>query len=426
MDDFKYLVSVVVPVYNVEKYIDLCIGSLLNQTLSFDKMQVLLINDGSTDSSEALCKAYAEKYDNVFLYSKVNEGASQARNYALDRAEGKYIFYLDSDDSIKSETIGAVCDFFDSVYDEVDLVTYRIIQYYNGKPTIVHYRYMTLLETGVYDLNDPKNRFITQTHMNVCVKNLRENNVKFDTIKHEDEKYCCEILRKKMKIGFCAEGEYIYNRSNVNSVVSTQFSPEHIFETSMKMYEGLFDSFGGKVPGYFQGIVFNDFRWKLMDKKFFPTHLKGDDWKTANRRIDSLLSRMDADTIALHPSVSVEHMHYWLKRRGGCTVVCVPDEIMVCCEGRIILTQRMLKISKKVTENTTEGILKSPVFFHLRNSDIVIKRNGEPIEFSFIDTHTDAEHCEPTELYPKFNISNNDFENSEFTIEINSVSYKLN
>ena len=93
MDDFKYLVSVVVPVYNVEKYIDLCIGSLLNQTLSFDKMQVLLINDGSTDSSEALCKAYAEKYDNVFLYSKVNEGASQARNYALDRAEGTYIFY---------------------------------------------------------------------------------------------------------------------------------------------------------------------------------------------------------------------------------------------------------------------------------------------------------------------------------------------
>ena len=66
MDDFKYLVSVVIPVYNVEKYIDLCIQSLLNQTLSFEKMQVLLINDGSTDSSEELCKVYAEKYDNVF------------------------------------------------------------------------------------------------------------------------------------------------------------------------------------------------------------------------------------------------------------------------------------------------------------------------------------------------------------------------
>lgn len=426
MADFKYLVSVVIPVYNVEKYIDLCMQSLLNQTIEFNKMQILLINDGSTDSSEELCRVYAEKYDNVFLYTKVNEGASQARNFALDRAEGKYIFYLDSDDTVKPETIESVCSFFDSVYDEVDLVTYRIIQYYNGKPTIVHYRYMTLLKTGVYDLNDPKNRFITQTHMNVCVKNLRENNVKFDTIKHEDEKYCCEILRRKMKIGFCDKGEYVYNRSNINSVVSTQFSPEHIFETSMKLYEDLFDSFPGKVPAYFQGIVFNDFRWKLMDKKFFPVHLQGDEWKKANRRIDSLLSRMDADTIVLHPSVSIEHMHYWLKRRGGCTVVNTPGEIMVCCEGKNILSLRSLKLSKKVKENVTECVLASPVFYHLKKRNVVIKRNGEPIDFSFIDTHTDPEHCDPKELYPKFIVDTDVLSNSVFTVEINSVSYKIN
>lgn len=425
MDDFKYLVSVVVPVYNVEKYLDLCMQSLLNQTLQFDKMQILLINDGSTDKSEEICKSYSEKYDNVFLYTKVNEGAPQARNFALDRAEGKYIFYLDSDDTIKPETVESVCRFFDSVYDDVDLVTYRIIQYYNGRPTIVHYRYMTLLETGVYDLNDPKNRFITQTHMNVCVKNFRENNVKFDTIKHEDEKYCCEILRRKMKIGFCDKGEYIYNRSNVNSVVSTQFSPEHIFETSMKLYEDLFDSFPGKVPAYFQGIVFNDFRWKLMDKKFFPTHLNGDDWKTANKRIDSLLSRMDADTIALHPSVSVEHMHYWLKRRGGCTVVCTPADLYVCCEGKNILSVKKLKMTVKSKENITECILASPIFFHLKKKNVVIKRNGEPIEFTFFDTHTDIDNCEPEKLYPRFTVNNDEFDGSSFSVEINSVSYKI-
>lgn len=426
MDDFKYLVSVVIPVYNVEKYIDLCIKSLLNQTLSFEKMQILLINDGSTDSSEELCRVYAEKYDNVFLYTKVNEGASQARNFALDRAEGKYIFYLDSDDTVKPETIESVCSFFDSVYDQVDLVTYKIIQYYNGCPTIVHYRYMTLLETGVYDLNDPKNRFITQTHMNVCVKNLRKNNVKFDTIKHEDEKYCCEILRRKMKIGFCDKGEYVYNRSNVNSVVSTQFSPEHIFGTSMKLYEDLFDSFPGKVPAYFQGIVFNDFRWKLMDKKFFPTHLEGEEWKNANRRIDSLLKRMDADTIVLHPSVSIEHMHYWLKRRGGCTVVCTPAEILICCEGKILLNVNKIRMSKSVRENVTVCTLKSPVFFHLKKNNVVIKRNGEPLDFEFIDTHTNRDHCEPTELYPSFTLKNDELVNASFIVEINSLSYKIN
>lgn len=425
MDDFRYLVSVVIPVYNVEKYLDLCMQSLLKQTLEFNKMQVLLVNDGSTDSSEEICKSYAEKYENVFLYTKVNEGASQARNFALDRAEGKYIFYLDSDDTVKPETIKSVCSFFDSVYDDVDLVTYRIIQYYNGIPTIVHYRYMTLLETGVYDLNDPKNRFITQTHMNVCVKNLRENNVKFDTIKHEDEKYCCEILRRKMKIGFCDKGEYVYNRSNVNSVVSTQFSPEHIFETSMKLYEDLFDSFPGKVPPYFQGIVFNDFRWKLMDGKFFPDHLEGDDWIKANKRIDSLLSRIDAETIILHPSVSVEHMHYWLKRRGGCTVFNNPDSLSVCCEGRMIFQVKNLKATKSVKDDVTEFSIKSPVFFHLKKKNIVIRRNGEPINFSFVDSHTDKEHLEPKTLYPKFTVSTEEAQNAEFTVEINSISYKI-
>ena len=418
MPDFKYKVSVIIPVYNAEEYIRPCIESLLKQTIPFSQMQILLINDGSTDSSEAICREYAKKFDNIFIYTKINEGAPLARNFGIGKAEGKYLFYLDSDDSLKPETIEAVCTFFDSVYNEVDLVTYKIIQYYQGRPSIVHYRYMTLTHTGVYDLTKPENRFITQTHMNICVKNLGENNLLFANIKHEDEKYCCEILRDKMKIGYCDKGEYIYNRNNINSVVSTQFSPELIFETSMKIYEDLFAPYTGDVPYYFQGIVFNDFRWTLMDGKFLPLHLEGDEWIKANSRIDSLLRRMDADTIILHPSLSVTDMHYWLKRRGGCTVVNDKSQVLVCCEGKTIL--RVTGFRKSKSGNIVT--IKSPVFNHLKKNQVKLKINGETVDFQMATNHYDKSSCEPVSFYPSLRV---DDENAKITVLINSIEYDV-
>lgn len=428
MADFEYLASVVVPVYNVEKYLDLCIESLINQTVDFSKIEILLINDGSTDSGESICKSYSEKYENIFLYSKENEGLSKTRNFGVSKARGKYIFYLDSDDTLRSDTIESVCNFFDTVYDEVDLVTYKIIQYYQGRPTVVHYRYMTLTESGIYDLRNPKNRFITQTNINICVKNLRENNILFDTtpsFRHEDEKYCCDVVRRKMKIGYCDKGEYIYNRNNVDSIVSTQFSPENIFETSMEFYEELSESFGGKFPYYYQGIIFNDFRWKLMDAKFLPKHLDGAEWERANRRIDRMLLRMDADTILLHPSLNIENMHYWLKRRGGCTVVTTDDSILVCCEGRTVYVERKLKMSKEINGDTVTATLRSPIFNYIKKDSIRIRKNGVDIAFDFAENHMDKETCEPGSFYPSFTFNTNEAENVKFTIAINSYEYEL-
>ncbi len=411
MPDFPYRASVIVPIYNVEKYLSGCIESLLSQTIDISQVEILLINDGSKDSSETICKSYAEKYENIALYSKENEGLSKTRNFGISKAQGKYIFYLDSDDTLAPNTLKEVCDFFDTVYDEVDLVTYKIIQYFEGRPTVVHYRYMTLQKSGVYDLHNPDNRFVTQTNVNICVKNLKENNIEFDTtpnFRHEDEKYCCDVLRRKMKIGYCNKGEYIYNRNNIDSISSTQFSPENIFDTSMQFYEELFNSYSGKVPPYYQGIVFNDFRWKLMDGKLLPIHLEGEEWLRANRRIDALLSRMDADTIILHPSLSTNDMYYWLKRRGGCAVVNTKDNILVCCEGKTILNVKKLS-------------LKSPVFNYLKKSQVAIKKDGKYVDFSFAENHMDKDNCTPGAFYPVFNADNAE----KITVIINSIEYDI-
>lgn len=90
------LVSVIIPVYNVEAYLRCCIDSVLSQ--SYKNLEVILVDDGSTDSSGKICDNYAALYACVSVYHKENEGLSEARNYGLAKAHGDYINFLDSDD----------------------------------------------------------------------------------------------------------------------------------------------------------------------------------------------------------------------------------------------------------------------------------------------------------------------------------------
>ena len=89
-------VSIIIPVYNVENYLRSCLDSVLSQT--YKDFEVLMVNDGSTDSSGAICQDFAERDSRFHYFEKENGGLSDARNYGLDRAEGHYITFLDSDD----------------------------------------------------------------------------------------------------------------------------------------------------------------------------------------------------------------------------------------------------------------------------------------------------------------------------------------
>lgn len=95
------LISVIVPVYNVEKYLRRCIDSLLAQT--YPNLEILLINDGSSDGSWDICVEYESSYHNVKAFSKINGGLSSARNSGLAHAVGKYVGFIDSDDWIEPD-----------------------------------------------------------------------------------------------------------------------------------------------------------------------------------------------------------------------------------------------------------------------------------------------------------------------------------
>jgi glycosyltransferase involved in cell wall biosynthesis len=99
----KQLISIIVPIFNVEKYLDHCILSILNQT--FKNLEIILVNDGSTDSCSVMCDQYAIYDSRIKVAHKINEGVSSARNVGLDIATGKYVTFVDSDDSVTEDYI---------------------------------------------------------------------------------------------------------------------------------------------------------------------------------------------------------------------------------------------------------------------------------------------------------------------------------
>lgn len=115
----KYKVSVIVPVYNVEKYVEKCLESLVCQTL--DSLQIIVVNDGSTDNSQSIIDKYTALYpDKVFGYKKENGGLGDARNYAMQFADGEYISFVDSDDWVDEKM-------FDNMYNFANKNNYQIV-----------------------------------------------------------------------------------------------------------------------------------------------------------------------------------------------------------------------------------------------------------------------------------------------------------
>ena len=113
-------VSIVVPVYNVEKYLEQCVDSLLAQTI--DSKEIILVDDGSTDSSGKLCDAYAEKNACVRVIHKQNGGLGSARNAGAEHVTGEYLYFIDSDDWLETDALETL--YAAAKRDDLDIVLF--------------------------------------------------------------------------------------------------------------------------------------------------------------------------------------------------------------------------------------------------------------------------------------------------------------
>ena len=201
----KYEISIVIPVYNTEKYLNECIDSIINQTIGFEKIQVILVNDGSTDRSKEIIDDYCKKYKNIQGYHLEERHfiGGFARNVGVKEATGKYLMFIDSDDYIDKKA----CE-----------LMYNAITKNNADVVTANYKCMNedgkIWEKPIFDpdkckskeLNEVNQEFFYLYCPSVCLKIfnndlIQENNIKFlGKVPAEDAYFSCNALLKSKKV----------------------------------------------------------------------------------------------------------------------------------------------------------------------------------------------------------------------------------
>lgn len=282
----KFLFSVVMPIYNVEKYLSEAIDSLINQTIGFEEnIELIIIDDESPDRSKDIALEYQEKYpNNINIFSKLNGGQASAFNLGLKYIHGKYINFLDSDDYLSENTFEEVYKFFEKHYNEIDLVALPLILFErkNG-PHNLNYKFK---ETRVIDLvkepNNPQLSISSSVVKRECFKNLE-----FDTtLTHAyDALVVNKILLNKKKYGVINTCNYYYRqRYNTTSMIDNLSTKKESFTHMLKYFFAYLIDYckekEGDVPVFIQYLLAYDFQWILRQPSLdiLETDLKKDEF----------------------------------------------------------------------------------------------------------------------------------------------------
>lgn len=228
------LISIVIPVYNVEKYLEECLESAVNQT--FKSIEIIAVNDGSTDSSLAVLKKYAHKYNNVQIINQENRGLSGARNVGLAHIKGKYVYFLDSDDYIDLNMIKECYELAEN--NDLDIINFDAEVFYDRdvksdfKPD---YNRSNILESIVYKGEDFYKYAVSRNayKSSVCLcfykaDFLREFNFKFyEGITHEDELFSAKAFLLANRVMYYPK-PYFYRRVREGSIMTQGKSIKNI------------------------------------------------------------------------------------------------------------------------------------------------------------------------------------------------------
>lgn len=192
-------ISIIVPIYNNEKYVSRCIDSILAQT--FRDFELILIDDGSADSSGKICDKYAQKDNRITVVHKENSGTSSARNYGLEISTGKYITFVDSDDCILPNYLADICYDYDLVICGVETIgNEKVIDFANREGVLSNKS-----EIGNWFIADCNTLYLTA----ICSKLFRrdiiiDNQLRFNTtlVRGEDTifvfNYLCHCKNIKL------------------------------------------------------------------------------------------------------------------------------------------------------------------------------------------------------------------------------------
>lgn len=237
---YNYKVSVVVPIYNVEKYLASCLDSLVRQTLQ--SIEIILVNDGSTDTSGSIAKSYASNYTNWFYFEKKNGGLSDARNYGILHCHGEFIGFVDSDDYIEA-------DMFSSLYDYAHENNYDVVMCdyfieYEKRRKVVKMPHVSIPRDIFYNL------YVVAWNKLYKRSLILDSHIVFPYgLYYEDTAFFCELIPYIKRLGTINKSFYHYVQ-RANSIINSQsVKTRQIFN----IFDEIFDFY--KKQGYYSDYI---------------------------------------------------------------------------------------------------------------------------------------------------------------------------
>ena len=214
MDDYKYKLSIIIPMYNAEKYIGICLDSILGSNLLKEEYEIVIVNDGSKDKSPEIAKGYSSKFSHVTYLTQENQGQSTARNYGIKTCKGEYVWCVDADDKVISEQLPKIIEALDE-YKNLDILAIQLQnvteegQYLDvecSQPTLEHNKVLSGVEAILSGYN-PSSICALITKKQLFI----DNNIFFvKGITHQDVELTYRLMPCAMKVVFSDIIPYLY------------------------------------------------------------------------------------------------------------------------------------------------------------------------------------------------------------------------
>ena len=394
--EFPFEFSVVMAVYNVEPFLREAVDSLIAQDFGFDRIQLIMVDDGSTDGSGVICDMYAQQYpDNVMVVHKENGGLSSARNVGLKYTTGHFVNFFDPDDFLDKNVFSSVYKFFIEHETETDVVSIPLIMF--GE------------KQGPHPANDKfarGNRVIDLEkewwyfQMSLASAFLKSDIAKkycfYEDLKmpcSEDSKELFKIFLRNPTLGVVGNVKYHYRKRSSSLVGGVQQNPLW-YSDYLRDYCWWAIQYSikqtGNVPLFIQYTIMYDLQWKLRQTKLPDSVLSENEQNIYRNELLSVFQYIRDEVITKQKSLAIEHKSFVLSKKYntypshiwlGKDLAYVYNDVVSYKISDIPITLEFVEIRKN--EMIIEGWFPHYVHLDQEAPNLVLKGNGEIISGEF-------------------------------------------